>query len=311
MSLGKVIVFGPTGNVGSITARTAQEHGAKVYLAMRDPQKAIPGLSAEQEKKDGFERVQADLTDPSSVAAAVSKSGAKRAFIYLAFGASDHMKSTLEALKSAGIEFLVFLSSYSISGAPSEAQPSDIITFAHAQVEINIEKIFSSGSYVAVRSGHFATNALRSLPGIHAGDVKLFCPDAGFDHITPTDMGRVSGTILAKGPQDGQKIVYLYGPEMLSAKDAVKIIAKALDKDIKITPVFDVEGGVELNKAAGIPEHMARYLGEKLGEIKTGKDAAMDLPCYEEGVKNVEKYSGRPPTTFQQWFESNKEFYSK
>ena len=40
--MGKVIVFGPTGNIGSVAAVTAQEKGAKVYLAMRDPKKTIP-----------------------------------------------------------------------------------------------------------------------------------------------------------------------------------------------------------------------------------------------------------------------------
>jgi uncharacterized protein YbjT (DUF2867 family) len=45
MAFEKVIVFGPTGNIGSITAQTASKKGAKVYLAMRDPKKTIPGLS--------------------------------------------------------------------------------------------------------------------------------------------------------------------------------------------------------------------------------------------------------------------------
>ena len=50
MAFEKVIVFGPTGNIGSITSQTAGKKGAKVYLAMRDPKKTIPGLSQEDEK---------------------------------------------------------------------------------------------------------------------------------------------------------------------------------------------------------------------------------------------------------------------
>jgi uncharacterized protein YbjT (DUF2867 family) len=45
MAFEKVIVFGPTGNIGSITSQTAGKKGAKVYLAMRDPKKTSPGLT--------------------------------------------------------------------------------------------------------------------------------------------------------------------------------------------------------------------------------------------------------------------------
>lgn len=43
------IVFGPTGHVGSAAARTAQQGGAKVVLALRDTLRPIPGLTLEQE----------------------------------------------------------------------------------------------------------------------------------------------------------------------------------------------------------------------------------------------------------------------
>jgi hypothetical protein len=73
--MSSVIVFGPTGSVASVVTRTAQENGAKVVLAMRDTQKPIPGLSIEQERKGGFERIQADLNNADSVAAAVKLFG--------------------------------------------------------------------------------------------------------------------------------------------------------------------------------------------------------------------------------------------
>jgi hypothetical protein len=39
--------------------------------------------SPEQEREVGFERIQADLEDPESVHVTVTKSGAKRALVYL------------------------------------------------------------------------------------------------------------------------------------------------------------------------------------------------------------------------------------
>lgn len=41
------------------------------------------------------------------------------------------------------------------------------------------------------------------------------------DGITPIDMGRVSGTILVQGPKNGQRKVYLYGPQVMSQREAL------------------------------------------------------------------------------------------
>ena len=134
--MSSVILFGPTGSVGSIAARTAEEHGATVWLAMRDTSKVVPGLSAEQEKHGRYERVYADLDKPGTLFAAVQTSGAKRAFIYRAPGSPDHMKSALQALRSAGIEFIVFLSSFTVNTEPRDIAPSEIIPYNHAQIEV-------------------------------------------------------------------------------------------------------------------------------------------------------------------------------
>jgi uncharacterized protein YbjT (DUF2867 family) len=301
-----VIVFGPTGNIGSVAARTAQEHGAKVVLAMRDPKKTIPGLGSEQEQAGGFERIQADLTDADSVAAAVKKSGAKRAFIYLAFGSSDHMKSALEALKSAGIEFVVFLSSYTISGEAKDVEPSDIIPYIHAQVEINLDEIFGPENYVAVRPGGFATNMLRNKSDIAAGEVKLYTPNFKLDCVTPIDMGRVSGTILAQGPKNGQRKVYVYGPQVISMSDAIHTIAKVLGKNVKITPI-NAEEALEQHLSHGLPKPLAEYMIRRFG---TDEDANVPRAYYEEGVQNVQLYTGAPSTSFEKWVATNKDLFN-
>ena len=218
-----VIVFGPTGNIGSVTAKAAADHGAKVILAMRDTNKAIPGLSKEEEQSGNFERVTADLTKPDTIAEAVKKTGAKRACIYLAHGSQDHMKGTVEALKSAGVDFVVFLSSFTTyreSGTLRDIPPSDIIDFLHAQVEANLEDLFPEHN-VAMRLGSFATNLLRDKKGIQDGEVPLYMSSWQQDAITATDMGRVAGSILVNGPKNGQKKVYVYGPQLISHRDAI------------------------------------------------------------------------------------------
>ncbi|KAH8646810.1 hypothetical protein BX600DRAFT_476954 [Xylariales sp. PMI_506] len=301
-----VIVFGPTGKIASVAARTAQDLGAKVFLAMRDTQKTIPGLSAEQEKAGGFERVQADLNKPESVSAAIKTSGAKRAFFYLAFGSPDRMKSTIEALKSAGVEFVVFLSSWMIPGEPGDVPPADLIPYVHGQVEISLDEVYGRENYVALRPGVFATNLLEFKHGIAAGEVKVPGLDWELDAITPEDMGTVAGTILVQGPRNGQHRVYLYGPQFVTNKDAITAIGKAINKDIKITGL-NKEESLALLAGHGTPKPFAEYLVRCFHS--TSAEIWSFRSCYEEGVKNVELYTGKPAIRFQEWLDANKELF--
>lgn len=290
----RAIVFGPTGNVGSIVARTAQKHGSKIFLAMRDTSKAIPELSATEEKSGGFERIQADLTKTESVSSAVKQTGATSAFMYLAHQSSDHMKSTLKASKEAGIRFIVFLSSFTITQALDEIPSSTRIPWIHAQVEKNLEEIYGAKNYVALRAGAFATNTGRWRTGFGSGELLLDSPGTEYDFITPIDMGRVGGTILAEGQRDGQNIVYLYGPKLVTQKDAVVIAAKALGKSV----VWE-----ESESSKDAQSVLVRIGADtpKSSWFVTAYDN------HEEGVRNVLKYTGAPATGYKEWVEENRE----
>ncbi|OJJ64762.1 hypothetical protein ASPSYDRAFT_84756 [Aspergillus sydowii CBS 593.65] len=301
-----VIVFGPTGSVASVVARTAQDNGANVFLAMRDTKKAIPDLTAEQEKADGYKRVQADLTDPDSVGAAIKESGAKRAFIYRAHATRDNMRGTLTALKEAGVEFVVFLSSYTIAGDPRDVEPSDLIPFIHAQVEIALDEVFGAENYVALRPGGFATNLLRSKKGINDGAVDLFAPDFRFDCITPGDMGAVGGKILVNGPRNGQRKVYLYGPRVLGHAEAILAVGRVLGKSVKIGSLSEQQALDEFDQA-GIPKLLAEYMVRKSGATA---DETGGRAHYEEGVQNVQLYTGKPAQGFEEWVAENKALFA-
>lgn len=303
MASRKVIVFGPTGAVGSSTACTASELGAHVVLAMRDTSKSIPGLDREKEKQGSFERVQADLTKPNTVREAVTSTWAKYAFIYLAVHSSDGMKSTIQALKSAGIELVVFLSTFTVRGDPRDIQPADMIPYLHAKVELSLAESYGTDGYVAVRPGSFASNNMQYNAGIEKGEVKIFMPDATVDNIVPEDIGRVCGTILAKGPQAGEMKPYLYGPELLSQKETVEILAKALGKDPKITSASEKEAYKMFVEERGVPPPLAEYMIRQSGKTVSGDSQVFGHKVGKEELSNVEKYSGKKGTTFREWVE--------
>lgn len=302
--MAQVIVFGPTGAVGSAAAIFAQQHGAKVALAMRDTSKSIPGLSADAEKAGGFTRVQADLTKPDTVAAAVKTSGAKRAFFYLAMGSPDHMQSTIKAMKDAGIELVVFLSSYSIPiNAPLRSVPKEnLIPAEHAAVEAEMLDIFGPTGYVAVRGGAFASNIHQFKYGIAQGNVQVVGPDFLIDTVVPGDIGRVAGSVLASGPKNGQREVYVYGPKVRSQKDAIETVASILGKKISISPMSE-EQGAEMFKQH-MPAPFATYLAKTFASPDLG-ESIWGRNHYDEGVKNVLTYTGKPGMSFEDYVKTN------
>ncbi|CAH0054957.1 unnamed protein product [Clonostachys solani] len=308
--MASVLVFGPTGKVGSYAARTAADQGAKVWLAMRDTTKAIPGLTEDAEKAGGFQRVQADLQKPETVSEAVKVSGAKRAFIYLVHGASDHQKATIEALKAAGVEFVVFLSSFTIlvNQGLREISPSDYIAYVHAQVEANLEDTFGPDNYVALRPGGFVTNLLAERDGVVAGKVQLYGGIFEQDNIVPDDIGKVAGTVLASGPRNGQKKVYLYGPQIRSIHDSYVEVGRVLGKDLEII-TLGPEDGLKKHLSRGMSESVAKYMVALAGTKGPDKGNGERFPRYQEGVANVQLYTGKPSTSLDDWVKQNKEIF--
>lgn len=306
-----VIIFGPTGQVGSAAARTAGELGAKVWLAMRDTSKSIPGLTKESEAAGDYHRIQADLEKPETVSQAIKTSGAKRAFIYLVHHASDHLHGTITAMKEAGVEFVVFLSSFTIPANKGfrEIPSADLIPYVHAQVEANLDDVFGSDHYVAVRPGCFVTNLLWDKAGIVANDVKLYGAEFSQDNIVPSDIGSVIGNIIVSGPKNGQKKVYLYGPEILSWYDSIVKIGKVLQKDLKVTVVGPKEG-YDKFISVGMPPVFADYMVKTMGTKGTDKGNGERFLNYEEGVSNVTLYTGQKPTSLEEWVTQNKAIFN-
>lgn len=316
MSTVNALVFGATGGVGSATAHAAKEHGLNVTLAVRDLTKSLPNITLEQEQNLGFKRVQADLTKPDTVRNAVASTNATRAFVYFAWSTPDNMKSSFEALKSAGIEFVVFLSTAGILDDATSVTPESPIFWAPAKAEISLEETFGKGGYVAVRPAAFATNSLWWREGIRSGELRLPYPQATHDFISPADIGRVSAAVLAKGPSiierlDGKNNdIRLYGPKLVSQEDAAIIVARALGKEIKITTINEEEYLTSVTRF--LPEFLAKDVvgGMRVRAGLGEEDGFYAQPGFREATANIEKYGGKPATQFGEWVEENKSLFS-
>lgn len=217
------------------------------------------------------------------------------------------MRATLEALKAGGIEFVVFLSSFTIKGPLDKISPANRIPYAHAQVELNLEATFGPRNRANIRAGAFATNTLRWREDIAAGTVVLETPDMESDLITPTDMGNVAGQLLVDGQKDGQNVLYLYGPELVSQKDALAIIIRAVGKRME---VVDYQEQHRVDEPAGPAASSAERVIVRLGYKGGSSDWAKGVYAnHQEGVENVVKHKGGPATSFEEWVKENKGKY--
>ncbi|KAJ5226095.1 hypothetical protein N7468_007320 [Penicillium chermesinum] len=291
MSPRNVIIFGATGAVGAMTALTAHQQGAKVSLAVRNLAKPIPTLEGISAQK-----VQADLSKPGTVKAAVQQTGATVAYLYAVFETQDYMRG--------GIESVVFLSSCSVEGDPRDVPESNFIANIHAKIEITLEEIFGIHSFVTLRPGFFTSNLLWFKTAILKGDVPVPLPEAVFDYIAPEDIGRVSGSILAHGSD--QHIVRLFGAALRPIQEAFQVVGQALGINVKTTKVA-LDQAAEKMLASGIPEDITGITILNATEHPSGE---FPYGGVSEGVPNIRKFTQREPVTLEQWVEANKDKFA-
>lgn len=291
-----VIIFGPTGAVGSSVAQEASARGAKVWLAMRDTSKTISDLD---ESRGSFSRIQADLSDPSSITKAIQESKAKAAFFYLVHGSQDGMKSAVSTMKEAGIEYAVFLSSYTINpGEDLASVPQErFIPKIHANVELNLEQV--GLAHTALRPGYFAYNVFNNFLDRKSEPwtVTALNGSGSFpgDCIVPKDIGRVGGAVLVNRPSDKDKeTVYIYGPELLTMEEQIEIVKKISGKEIQFN-YQDEDAYRKTLTAKGFPPGIINYFIKAAGD---NTPAVERYPGYETAKSNVKDYSGHQSTSF-------------
>jgi uncharacterized protein YbjT (DUF2867 family) len=306
-STNTVLVFGAAGGVGRAAAMSASKRGAKVWLAMRNTSKPIPGQSEADEKEAGFERVQADLKDLSSLKTAVEKSGATIAFVYCIPDSEDYMRSAFDTLKESGITDVVLLSSFLVSPTPEASKDLHFITKFHAETEMQLRG--SGLSYVAVRPAFFNSNMFWYLDGIKKGEVELFGLEARQDFIAPEDIGTVAGMLLAtpsaRLAENGEKgkAIFLCGPKIMEVREALGIVAEALGKEVKAKSLDEEEA---LKRMAHFPREFAESIvASTKGNIPPRSDYTEDR--WRPAVENLRKYLGREPTSFGDWVQAHKE----
>ena len=266
-----ILVTGATGNIGKelVTQLAAAKHGVRALV--RSPQGiALPA---------NVEAVAGDLDRPQSLAPALE--GVRRVFL---LGGHSDMPGLLAEIRRAGVEHVVLLSSRSVVGG----DPSNAIVRMWMTSE---EAVRSSGvAWTLVRPSGFASNALRWLPQLRAGDlVRAPFANAPIASIDPHDIAAVAAVALTTNGH-GSRSYALSGPEAQIPARQVEILAKVLGRDLRFEAQPDDEARTELGRSAPADFVDAFFRFFVKGEFD---DAVV--------LATVKEVTGHAPRTFEQW----------
>jgi len=268
-----IVVAGATGNVGREVARQLIEAGKQVRALVRDTTASVPA---------GAEAVAGDLTDPSSLAPALT--GADALFLL-----SGYPPEIFAEAEKAGVRRVALLSGGSAeTGDRSNAVASYMIDTEDA--------LRASGlAWTMIRPRMFMTNAFQWSPQIKAGVVRAPWPDVPAAVIDPADIAAVAVTSLLSAEHEGREYS-VTGPEALRPGDRVRILSEVLGREIRYEAQPDEEARAEM--LAQMPE---RYVEAFFSFYSDGKlDEATVFPT-------VEQVTGRPPRAFADWVRANEE----
>jgi uncharacterized protein YbjT (DUF2867 family) len=273
------LVTGATGNVGGTLARRLHEQGHRVRALVRDPSRAV-GLPA------GVELAVGNLDDPDSVLKATQS--VEAIFLMQVGGGTGQTTTVIEAARVAGVDRIVLLSSVGARLMPLEANPIGAALAAREQV------LRESGLGVTyLRPNTFASNALWWRESIRDGKVTDGTGGGRQGVIDPEDIARVATVTLTEAGHVG-KGYFLTGPEAVTARDQVEILAEVTGRRIEfqdITPHEFAEAAI----ARGTPEARAR-MREALDEVfRAGRAGFV--------TDDVENLTGTAPGTFRAWAE--------
>ena len=270
-----VLVTGATGKVGRHVVEGLLERGANVRALVRRPD--VAGLP------DDVEIAPGDLRLPETVAAAAA--GADAAYLLWPSFSADGAAEVVDAL-AEHVPHVVHLSAALLQDGRHGPVPG-----VWAEVERLVEN--SGATWTFVRAGGFAANTLGWAERIRSqGFVALTYPDAARSLVHERDIADVSVHALL----DPEHVGHAYdvtGPDVLTQREQVKLIADALGRDLRIEEqtaeqaVAEAEPAVRDIIEASLP-HWATLVDEP--------EAVRD---------DVERVTGHRPRTFAQWAQDH------
>lgn len=205
-------------------------------------------------------------------------------------------------MKESGIEYIVFLSSFTIEqDTPIREVPKEaLIPYMHAQGEVALQDI--GIAHVALRPASFASNLFKINMDESKTPHELYVFGEGrrqVDNIVQQDIGRVGGAVLVDRPSISSKeVIYLYGPMIRSELELARTIKDLSPHEVKIVQQKQEEWA-ERVKARGMPPQFVEYMLKGQMSLESEGSERYFGDVAKHGAANVKKYSGYESTSFE------------
>ncbi|MGO1990907.1 MAG: NAD(P)H-binding protein [Corynebacterium sp.] len=276
------LITGATGNVGGELATILAGQGHAVRAYVRNPARASH-LPEEVELAVG------DLDDAEALRAACE--GVDTVFFMQAAPSPTQAETLVDVATVAGVTHVVVLSSIG-----TVLHPMPVIG---AAIDARDEVLRSSSLEVTyLRPNTLTTNALWWREVITAGRP---VPDPTGEGLTgpvdPYDIARVAAAVMTDPTHRGHGYI-LNGPEALSTREQVRILADVLGREIAVADCTPGELA-EASIAAGTPEPQARGLQDLQDLFRAGRSGVLT-----DDVRNV---TGVAPRSFRRWCELHRD----
>lgn len=269
-----ILVTGATGTVGRETAQALLAKGAKVRVAVRDPNRSSDW------QQQGAEVVRLDWDDEATYGPAFE--GVDRAFLLTPFVEVfvPYVERAVAAAKAAGVTHLVRMSAI---GADENAET---IGQDHGQAERLVKD--SGIDWTVLQPTFFVDNVLNFQGANIDGDGAFYGASGGgqISYVSAGDIGAVAAAVLLSPGDHHEKTYVLTGPEAIGDDELAQKVGRALSRSVAFVDLPAEQYDAAL-RSQGTPDWMADHLAFFEGVKAQGWAASVS--------GDVERVLGRPP----------------
>ncbi|WP_328957890.1 NAD(P)H-binding protein [Kitasatospora purpeofusca] len=270
------LVTGARGKVGQGVIARLRAAGHSVRAASAHP--------ADLTVPDGVERAELALDRPEAFGAVLR--GVQQVFLY---PQPAGIHAFAEAAEAAGVEHVVLLSSSSVLGPDAENDPlaSHSLLVERALADSGLNCTF-------LRPDAFTSNSLGWAYFVGQGlPIQLAHPDAHIAPIHPEDLADIAAEALTGSSLTGSAPT-LTGPESLTFREQLAVLAEALGREIPVERISRAEAEEQMGRHMPAPVVTSLL---NLWEAATRGPA----PVHDTTLTLL----GHPARTYHQWAREN------
>lgn len=275
----KVLVTGPTGNIGSLLVPALVQSEVSVRALVRDEAKV------EAVRSTGAEVVTGDLDRPETLAQAVEGVDSICLITWNGPTAEQQGKNVIEAAVKAGSPYVVRASAYG-------PESSRLIK----QIDAVDAALVASGlPFTIMKPTFFMQNIMMAAQTVaEGGAIYMPLKDGKIGMIDVRDIAEATHSVLTTEGHHGRSYI-LTGPESISFHDVARAFSETLGKEVSYVDV-PLEAAKESMVGMGFPEWIVD------GYLELFEGFAENWADRTTGT--VEELTGHPARSIKQ-FSSN------